>query len=409
MSSKKHLSIVFVTDKFPWPLDDGGQIRTYQILKSLSAHFRVILVALSPPFPNCEEPIRNLGVEIVNFSRNRPSWTMLFYIVSALFTRRPYPLPKNFSPEILGEIRRRMHVGDVHALHLNHLDAAQYIEWLDGASSQVKIVFDTHNLLTSFYAQLVRSERNVLRRGYSWIQWRKMRSYEQTIMRKTDCVVVCSEPERQMLRDWGVKTGFVVPNGVDTQFFTPTPSRLRLDGQPLHMVFTGAMDYLPNADGIRWFLRSVLPKLDDVAIAYKLTVVGKNPPADLRAWETPGKIEFTGRVEDVRPYTRYADVFVVPLQVGGGTRLKILESLAMQVPVVSTRLGAAGLDLKDGIHLRLADDAATMVHAITELCALPDRAQEMARRGRQKVLESYDWAAVTLPLCQYYDKALSEN
>ena len=90
---------------------------------------------------------------------------MPFYIVSALFTRRPYPLPKNFSPEILGEIRRRMHVGDVHALHLNHLDAAQYIEWLDGASSQVKIVFDTHNLLTSLYAQLVRSERNV-RRGY---------------------------------------------------------------------------------------------------------------------------------------------------------------------------------------------------------------------------------------------------
>ena len=81
----------------------------------------------------------------------------------------------------------------------------------------------------------------------------------------------------------------------------------------------------------------------------------------------------------------------------------------MQVPVVSTRLGAAGLDLEDGIHLRLADDAATMVHAITELCALPDRAQEMARRGRQKVLESYDWAAVTLPLCQYYDKALSEK
>jgi polysaccharide biosynthesis protein PslH len=81
----------------------------------------------------------------------------------------------------------------------------------------------------------------------------------------------------------------------------------------------------------------------------------------------------------------------------------------MQIPVVSTRLGAVGLDLEDGIHLRLADDAATMAHAITELCALSDRAQEMARRGRQKVLESYDWAAVTLRLCQYYDKALSEN
>jgi glycosyltransferase involved in cell wall biosynthesis len=163
------------------------------------------------------------------------------------------------------------------------------------------------------------------------------------------------------------------------------------------------MDYLPNAHGIRWFLHSVLPELDRRLLNYKLTIVGKSPPVDLLSWERPGRIEFTGRVDDVRPYTRSADVFVVPLQIGGGTRLKILEALAMEVPVVSTRIGAEGLDLRDCVHLRLADDVSTMAQAIAELCAQPNVAQEMARRGREHVLARYDWEAVTYPLCGYYD------
>jgi glycosyltransferase involved in cell wall biosynthesis len=222
-------------------------------------------------------------------------------------------------------------------------------------------------------------------------------------MRKADCVVVCSEVERRLLQEWGVRKCLVIPNGVDTEFFTPHSVGLRPGGRPAHLVFTGAMDYMPNAQGIRWFLHSVLPELDRRSLNYKLTIVGKRPPADLLAWERPGQIEFTGHVEDVRPYTRLADVFVVPLQIGGGTRLKILEALAMEVPVVSTRIGAEGLDLRDGVHLRLADDAYTMTQAIAEMCVQPDRAQEMARRGRKHVLERYDWEAVTYPLCGYYD------
>ena len=108
----------------------------------------------------------------------------------------------------------------------------------------------------------------------------------------------------------------------------------------------------------------------------------------------------------MRPYTRSADVFVVPLQVGGGTRLKILEALAMKVPVVSTRIGGEGLDLRDGVHLRLADDASAMAQAIAELCACPNRAHEMARRGREQVIGKYDWRAVSYSLCRYYEETL---
>ena len=396
-------TILFVSEKFPWPLDDGGQIRTFHILKTLSTRFSVVLVALSPSSAEHEEPIRNLGVKIVTFQRRYRRWLTPWRILQTLFSKRPYPLPKNFAGEILEEIRRQINSGDLQALHLNHLDAAQYVNWIDTVGSRVKVVFDTHNVLTSLYAHLVNSERKLLRKAYCWVQWRKMRVYEEATMRKADCVVVCSEVERRLLQKWGVRKCLVIPNGVDTEFFTPQPFDAQRNGRPAHLVFTGAMDYLPNAHGIRWFLHSVLPELDRRLLNYKLTIVGKSPPVDLLSWERPGRIEFTGRVDDVRPYTRSADVFVVPLQIGGGTRLKILEALAMEVPVVSTRIGAEGLDLRDCVHLRLADDVSTMAQAIAELCAQPNVAQEMARRGREHVLERYDWEAVTYPLCGYYD------
>lgn len=406
---KKHATILFVTDKFPWPLDDGGQIRTFQILKALAFRFRVVLIAGSPPSLICEEAIRELGVEVVSCERRRLSWSLPIHVVVALFTKRPYPLPKNFSRRILGEIGKRLHLGELSAIHFNHLDAAQYIDWLDLKGSGVTAVFDTHNVLSKMYSRFVGSTENALRKGYSWIQWKKMCRYEHALMQKMDCVVVCSEAEQDILHDCGINSGLVVPNGVDTKFFTPARREVRLDQEPLKLIFTGAMDYLPNAEGIRWFCRFVLPRLDDLPLYYKFTVVGKNPPADLLAIQSPGKIEFTGRVDDVRPYTRCADVFVVPLQVGGGTRLKVLESLAMQIPVVSTRLGAEGLHLDDGVHLRLADDPNSIAQAIAELASQTEQCREIARLGRQKVLETYDWESVTAPLCEYYGRVLAEN
>ena len=292
-------TVLFVSEKFPWPLDDGGQIRTFQILKALSARFSVVLVALSPSSPEHEEPIRNLGVKVVTFQRRHRRWMMPWRILQTLFSKRPYPLPKNFAGEILEEIGRQINSGDIQALHLNHLDAAQYVDWIDRVGSRINVVFDTHNVLTSLYAHLVNSERRLLRKAYCWVQWRKMRVYEEATMRKADCVLVCSEVERRLLHEWGVRRCLVIPNGVDTDFFTPQPAHQLNADRPAHLVFTGAMDYLPNAQGILWFLRSVIPGLDRRSLNYKLTIVGKRPSADLLVWERPGQIEFTGRVEDV--------------------------------------------------------------------------------------------------------------
>lgn len=400
-------AILFVTDKFPWPLDDGGQIRTYQILSSLSARFPVVLLSTYSLASGSKQTIPNLEVEIVQFPRRRSPWMSPVHILQAFLTKRPYPLPKNFSSGILDEICRRVKDGRVGAIHFNHLDAAQYVHWLGDLERRVKIVFDTHNVLTSVYHSLARSEVNWFYKTCFRIQKRKMRLYEEAVMRKCDRIVVCSEVERDLLHSWGVRNCVVVHNGVDTSFFSPEVIQGPKREGPPHLVFTGAMDYFPNAEGLRWFLRSVVPELDRRLLKYRLTIVGKNPPLDLIAKAQPGKLEFTGRVDDIRSFARSADLVFVPLQIGGGTRLKILEALSMELPVVSTRLGAEGLDLQDRVHLRMADGPSEMAEAITELCRHRDRACQLARTGYEKVRQMYDWRAVTDPLCNYYAEELT--
>ncbi len=174
------------------------------------------------------------------------------------------------------------------------------------------------------------------------------------------------------------------------------PSEERFGG--LELCFTGGMDYLPNEDAARWFLERVFPLVLRGRPDARITFVGKNPPDALLERARPGQVVFTGRVEDVRPFARVAHVFVVPLRIGGGTRLKILEALSMNLPLVSTRIGAEGLDLVAGEHLLLADEPQEFAAAVLELANDRERARRLAASGRARVLERYDWKVTTQPL-----------
>ncbi len=390
--------VLFVTEKHPWPLDDGGQIRSFQILRALSRACRVTLLATDPRAPDALEPLRALGIEVVLVAPHRRAWKLPFELARALFTRRPWPLPKNFSRAMLAEIRRRLAAGSVDVLHLNHLDAAQYLEFLAPQLGHARTVVDTHNLLSGLYATLVAAARNPLRKSFLWLQWTRMCRYEPAALRRAGRVLVCSEAERAQLEVQGVEKALVVPNGVDSEFFAPGagPSEERFGG--LELCFTGGMDYLPNEDAARWFLERVFPLVLRGRPDARITFVGKNPPDALLERARPGQVVFTGRVEDVRPFARVAHVFVVPLRIGGGTRLKILEALSMNLPLVSTRIGAEGLDLVAGEHLLLADEPQEFAAAVLELANDRERARRLAASGRARVLERYDWKVTTQPL-----------
>jgi glycosyltransferase involved in cell wall biosynthesis len=394
--------VLFVTEKHPWPQDDGGQIRSFQVLRALSRTCRVTLLATDPQAPGAREPLSALGIEVVFVPPHRSAWKLPFELVRALFTRRPWPLPKNFSRAMLREMRTRLAQGSVDVLHLNHLDAAQYLEYLAPHLGRARTLVDTHNLLSSLYATLVQSAADPLRKSFGWLQWTRMCRYEPATLRCAGRVLVCSEKERAQLSVQGVEGALLVPNGVDTEFFAPGPgpSEARFGG--LELVFTGGMSYAPNADGARWFLERVFPLVLRGRPDARITFVGKDPPPSLLALARPGQVVFTGRVDDVRPHVHKAHVFVVPLRSGGGTRLKILEALAMNLPLVSTRVGAEGLDLRAGEDLLLADEPQEFADAVLALANDRDRARRLAASGRARVLERYDWNSTTKPLLEYY-------
>lgn len=389
-------SILFVSEKFPWPVDDGGQTRTYNVLKQLARVRPTTLVAHAPTDRSGIARIEELGVEVACRGERARVWSAPVFAALSTFTRAPYPLAKNRSRAIAAEIRRRVAGGQVEVLHFNHLDAAQYVDDLGALRSKVACVFDTHNVLTTMYQRFHETAREPLKRAFLGLQWTKMSRFEREIMRRMDRVLVCSDIERDLLHTWGIDHALVVPNGVDVDYFTPREPTTRR-AMPL-IVFTGAMGYAPNVDGLRWFLEAILPHVHASVPNVLFRVVGKDPPADLVARTLKGSIEFTGRVDDVRPLMNDAHVFVCPLRIGGGTRLKILDAMAQALPVVSTTVGAEGLAVTAGKDILLADDPRTFADAVVSLLRDEARSRTLAHAGLALVRGRYSWASVTEPL-----------
>jgi polysaccharide biosynthesis protein PslH len=227
---------------------------------------------------------------------------------------------------------------------------------------------------------------------YSLVQWRKLARYERRALRDCDGVFVVSHEDRAALArlDPWVRS-FVVPNGVDCAYFKPFAATTTAST----LVFTATMDYRPNVDAARWFVRDVLPQIKARHPEVQLRLVGRAPTAEVLALADDSLVTVTGEVADVRPEVARAAVYVVPMRIGGGVRLKLLEALAMQAPVVSTCLGAEGVEgLRDGEHCLLADGADAFARAVIRLLDDPALAQRLGKAGRRLVTQGYDWSAI---------------
>jgi glycosyltransferase involved in cell wall biosynthesis len=186
----------------------------------------------------------------------------------------------------------------------------------------------------------------------------------------------------------------VIPTGVDTTYFAPSTVAER----PRHLVFSGSMDWLPNEDGMLYFVHEILPLIRQQEPSVTVTIVGRSPTPSVARLASDAGIEVTGRVDDVRPYLAAAAVYIVPLRIGGGTRLKIFEAMSMGKAVVSTTVGAEGLPVTAGEHLRLADDPDEFAGAVVHLLRSPIERAQLGTRARHLVATTYDWAAAATEL-----------
>ncbi len=259
-----------------------------------------------------------------------------------------------------------------------------------------------HNVEAMIWRRHYENQHNALKKAFLKNQWHKAIAYERTACQNFDFVAAVSHVDAEIMRnEYHLQQVADIPTGVDTAFFCPKGN---IEKKPFKLVFTGSMDWLPNEDAINWFIADIYPLIKRQVPSVSLTVVGRNPfPSLLESSKNDPSITITGRVPDVRPFMEEASVYIVPMRIGSGTRLKIYEAMAMALPMVTTRIGAEGLPVVDGEEVFLRDtpeDFAAMVVQLLSDPALAHRIGENAAHavrekfGRQKVADDF------IELCQ---------
>src|SRR5688572_28977679 len=261
------------------------------------------------------------------------------------------------------------------------------------------LVLDEHNIEYELLYRTFLTERSPLRRAYNWIEFRKFRREETGAWRRATGISATSAREAEIIQDIAGRPARSVPNGVDVRYFSAGDE----PADPDAIVLTGLMKYRPNVDAAVYFVREVLPRIVSARPKLVFYIVGGEPSDEVRQLAGPNVV-VTGTVPDVRPFVRRAAVFVVPLRMGSGTRLKVLEGLSMGKPMVSTSLGCEGIDLAHGEHLLIADDAKTFADAVLDLMTQPEKAGRLGVEGRDLMLRRYRWETATEELEEFYGR-----
>jgi polysaccharide biosynthesis protein PslH len=371
----------------------GAGTRVFNLIKVLARTCEIDLIAGSvtgEPGDDRVAQMRSMcrSVQVVPPTVHSHRQKRLLQLKS-LGSRRPMHYRIFHSPAMQMRIDRALHDAIYDLVMLESSFMGYY-----SLPDQIPLVLDQHNVESEILLRSGQHERSAIRRAYNLLEYWKYRSDEQRICRKMHLTFAVSTRDRDMMLSWGGDTPCVViSNGVDTDYFGPVENRDG-DSQQANVVFTGTMSYSPNTEAMRYFAAEVWPLIQQQAPEAALQIVGSAPPTEILKLARLPRVTVTGSVPDVRPYLAGAQVVVAPLRIGGGTRLKILEAMAMARPVVSTSLGCEGLEVEDGRHLLVADDPNEFAAAVVGLLHNPLRQAVIGREGRRLVEQSYDWRAL---------------
>jgi len=375
-----------------WPPNSGGRLRSYNLLRQLSRDHDVTLAttrdpgaaegALASRLPDCREVVE-IPFRLVKHGDPRfvglllQSW-LAWTSVDVLRCR---------VPKLAAAVESRLRAGGFDLCVADFLCAVPNVP----LSGPVPVVLFQHNVEHMIWKRLARTSGLRPRRLPLEIEWRRLRRFETRACMTVARTLTVSEQDRDLLSVLSPGASVeAVPTGVDVGYFRPRPDV----AERREIVFLGSMDWYPNEDGMRWFIAAVLPAIRRRCSDVSVTVVGRRPsPGFVRMAHAHG-VEVTGTVVDVREYLARAALCVVPLRVGGGTRLKIFEQLAMGKATVTTTVGAEGLPVRKGREVVVADGAGDFAAEVVDLLEDPERRRRLGKAGRQLVVEDFSWERV---------------
>jgi glycosyltransferase involved in cell wall biosynthesis len=399
------MHVAIIDGDVSYPATSGKRLRTLNLMLQVAKRHRITYIgrcaADSREAREAPTFLRDHGIEpiLVHHPVAQKSG-IAFYgrLFGNLFARWPYSVTSHQSAPMEAAIREWAGKNRVDAWQL---EWTGYLPMVPAALPGPRVVI-AHNVDTLIWQRYYENEANLLKRAFLKTQWQKFRRFEEDAFRQATRVVAVSEEDARLIRaDFGQPNVDVVDNGIDRAYFEQVAGQR----DPARILFLGALDWRPNLDAVDLLLDRIFPRTRELEPSAKLVIVGRHPPAGLveRARAMPG-VTLHSDVPDVRPFLAESGVMAVPLRIGGGSRLKILEALACALPVVSTRVGAEGLLLKPGEDYVQAEPDAmadALVHAIRN----PGAMQAQAEHGRRIVLETYDWGVLAKKLEASWERA----
>ena len=376
------------------PLDKGGKLRTWHVMRHLAQRHTITYLSFAEPAQTADERqgMREVCDRLQTVPRtDAQKGTAAFYLDAAryLVNPLPYAIAKYRSAAYAARLRTLLAENDFDVVVCDFLPPAVNLP----SPIRVPSVLFTHNVEAEIWRRHAETATNPVSRALLRQQWRRMLRFERATLSRFDHVLAVSQADADTFARLypGALDGLVqvVKTGVDTSYFAPMPDTARR----AHLVFTGSMDWLPNEDGMLYFARDILPHIRAAEPGVTVSIVGRAPTPAVRRLADDAGIEVTGRVDDVRPHVAAGDVYVVPLRIGGGTRLKIFEAMSMGKAVVSTTIGAEGLPVTQGKNIVIADQPAEFAEAVVRLVRDQAARQQIEAAARRLVVDHYYWSA----------------
>ncbi|HBB98180.1 MAG TPA: glycosyltransferase [Blastocatellia bacterium] len=397
-----NLRVLQFAPRTPWPLDTGAKLRNYHLARILAMQARISLLAFGDE-QNETSALERVYEGIVTVPRL--AGYSFAKVLRGAVGRTPLPLLNYTTNEMSKTLAHVLAKNDFDIVQVESIHLINYLPVIRAARSHPIVVCDWHNIESDLMRQYAEREQSVARKTYARRTARLMNESEMKALNEFDGHIVVSEQDAERLRRINSRARiFVIENGVDVSYYAGEQSAGKK-----RIVFVGSMDYHANIDGAINFARNVWPTVRKQKPELVFTIVGRDPSPDVRALSSIEGVEVTGSVDDVRPFYCEAIAAVVPLNVGGGSRLKILEAMAAGVPVVSTKLGAEGLDSSDGENILLTDGPGQIADAVIRIIDDRELEKRLIAGGYALIRERYDWSMLGAKLLAQYQAMASET
>jgi glycosyltransferase involved in cell wall biosynthesis len=399
-------AVLAITSQVPWPLNSGGHLRSFHLLRTLARHYRVRLVTtITAGQEAAVEALRQRQLDLRPIVIGGPLRMVrdICWAATAALRGEPYVFFRRHDRQrVRAAVRELCQEETPDVLYLDHLDSLVYRSLVPHTPA----VIDLHNVYSTLARRTGDEQRRWLLRRYLHREARLLERIEQRAATSTDALLTVSDEDARHFEALGPRSLHLVPNGVDCAAYAGLPTGR--DGASPLILYVGAMSWGPNVAAAEFLAKVMLPRVRAIISEARVRIVGRDPGPEVTALRQLPGVEVTGGVHDVMPHLREARLLAVPLFSGGGTRLKILEAFAAGLPVVSTPVGCEGLRVADGKHLVVAGHDG-FADAVTVLLGDPARARCLAEQGRDLVRQQYDWQRVGEAACAAVAEVLARR